>query len=78
MVSFVLPDRPADCEPVGPLRIESLQHQLMESYRIEVPVFPWPREPSRLLRIACQCYNDLNQIEYLAEALRRLEPLDEH
>lgn len=74
MVSFVLPDRPADSEPVGPLRIEALQQQLMDTYRIEVPVFPWPREPSRLLRIACQCYNDLNQIEYLAEAFRRLEP----
>lgn len=72
IASFMLPDRTAKSDPVSPLGLEALQCRLYENYRIEVPVFAWPRSPERLLRIACQCYNDLEQYEYLAKALKEL------
>lgn len=37
---------------------------------IEVPVFPWPAPPKRLVRIAAQHYNTVADYERLAEALR--------
>jgi isopenicillin-N epimerase len=38
--------------------------------QIEVPVFPWPRPPKRVVRVACQHYNTVADYERLAEALR--------
>ena len=52
----------------------SLGDQLFYQDRIEVPVFPWPDERSRCVRMTAQMYNTLEDYEHLAEALaRRLE-----
>ena len=50
--------------PGGPL-----QDALLERFRIEVPVFPWPRPPGRLIRISAQVYNQESDYRKLAEAL---------
>ena len=49
--------------------IDPLQRALFERHRIEVPVFPWPGPPRRLVRISAQAWR---AAEYaaLAEALR--------
>jgi isopenicillin-N epimerase len=53
--------------------ITPLQEALFSSYKIEVPVFVYPRHnPQLCLRIACQAYNDISQIEYLAESVRQI------
>lgn len=49
--------------------MDPLQEALMAGFAIEVPVFPWPRPPQRLLRIAAQVYNSMGQFRRLAEAL---------
>ncbi len=53
--------------------ITPLQEELFSKYKIEVPVFVYPRnDPKLCLRIACQAYNDISQIEYLAESVKTI------
>jgi isopenicillin-N epimerase len=47
-----------------------LQDTLLTKFGIEVPIVPFPQEPSRLVRISAQIYNSLEQYEYLAQCLR--------
>jgi len=51
---------------------EPLQDALLEQYRIEVPIAPWPYAPKRVLRISAQLYNEVSDYEKLAEALQKL------
>jgi isopenicillin-N epimerase len=60
LASLPLPDA-EDC---------SLQDQLLTKFQIEVPVFPWPTPPKRLIRISANLYNTLADYEQLAHALR--------
>jgi isopenicillin-N epimerase len=59
---------------------DPLQDQLFEKFRIEVPVWWWPREPHsarerlRLLRISAALYNRPEQYHELAVGLRQLMP----
>jgi len=51
--------------------ISPIWHRLRTEFRIEVPVLPWNRNnPRLLLRISAQCYNSIEQYEYLASALK--------
>jgi isopenicillin-N epimerase len=58
--------------PSSPLYADPLQQTLLERWRIEVPVAPWPAPPARLVRISAQIYNAITQYELLASALRAL------
>ncbi len=58
--------------PVGPFDTDPLQRKLYERYRIEVPVFPFPNHPHRMLRLSAHVYNDLSDYECLADALAQL------
>lgn len=71
LVALPLPPAPGKSAAV-PLAgsPDPLQARLYDHYRIEVPVFPGPVPGSRLLRISLQAYNDITQIERLANALR--------
>lgn len=53
-----------------PLYLDPWQDRLMEQYKIEVPIIPWPSPPKRLLRISAQLYNSVGQYQKLADALR--------
>ncbi len=68
LASLPLPDARHALEP--PLFLDELQRTLLERHRIEVPVFPWPAEPRRLLRLSAQLYNSVAQYEYLAAVLQ--------
>jgi isopenicillin-N epimerase len=48
---------------------DPLGRRLLHDHRIQVPVFPWPRWPQRLLRISAAPYNDLDQYRALIAAL---------
>lgn len=52
--------------------LDPLQDRLFEEHRIEVPVFAWPGEGKRLIRIAAQRYNRRSDYERLAAALTKL------
>jgi isopenicillin-N epimerase len=56
----------------SPLYADPLQRELLERWKIEVPVIPWPKPPDRLLRISAQIYNRPDQYKKLAEALHDL------
>ena len=56
----------------SPLYADPLQDRLLEQFRIEVPVIPWPAPPKRLIRISGQVYNRDGDYEKLAHALRML------
>jgi isopenicillin-N epimerase len=47
-----------------------LQKQLLQKYRIEVPVMIFPAPPRQLVRIAAQLYNTEAQFARLAAALK--------
>jgi isopenicillin-N epimerase len=68
-----VPLPPGGIDPdLRPDWLDPLQQQLVERYRIEVPVFTWPAPPARLVRISAQLYNELQQYERLARTLREL------
>jgi isopenicillin-N epimerase len=52
--------------------IDPLQDVLIERYGIEVPVFPWPAHPRRLVRVSAHLYNTRADYERLATALGTL------
>jgi isopenicillin-N epimerase len=64
---------------LSPLDADPIQLELMERYRIQVPVLPWPTPwtpgfaadmpRQRLVRISAYLYNDPAEYELLAEAL---------
>ncbi|HOC44425.1 MAG TPA: aminotransferase class V-fold PLP-dependent enzyme [Thermoanaerobaculales bacterium] len=62
----------AGAEPASALYTDPLQAALLERWRIEVPVIPWPAPPGRLVRISAQLYNSLEQYRLLGRALAEL------
>jgi isopenicillin-N epimerase len=48
---------------------DPLSDELFERFRIEVPVFPFPTPPARLLRLSAQAYNTPQEYAALARAL---------
>ena len=71
LAAVPLPDGAPD--PLSsPLYTDPLQATLLERWRIEVPIAPWPAPPQRLVRVSGQIYNSKEQYELLASALREL------
>jgi isopenicillin-N epimerase len=54
--------------------LDPLRNRLFREHGFEVPVFPWPAPPKRLLRISAQLYNSLPQYEKLAAVLKQIFP----
>src|SRR6266404_5652328 len=71
LAAVPLPDG-ADAPLRSPLYVDPLQDVLLERYRIEVPIVPWPAPPKRLVRVSCQAYNARDDYERLATALREV------
>jgi isopenicillin-N epimerase len=49
---------------------ERLHARLYEKHRVQVPIFPWPRPPERLVRVSAHLYNGVDQYARLAGALK--------
>jgi len=62
----------SDASPASPLYADPLQQELLDRWKIEVPVIPWPAPPRRLIRISAQLYNGTEQYDSLATALGEL------
>jgi isopenicillin-N epimerase len=71
MATFPLP-APATTAQVDYKGFDPLQDHLFYRYNIEIPVWNWSSPPSRLIRIAVQLYNSLDQYRYFASALAEL------
>lgn len=63
-----LPDRVGSASEA--LDLDPLHVALFERHRIEIPVFPWPASPRRLIRLSAQLYNRREQYERLGAVLR--------
>ena len=72
LAALPLPDGATADPPASPLAGDPLQAELLERYRVEIPVIPWPAPPHRLLRLSAQAYNGLEDYRILAGALRDL------
>lgn len=48
---------------------DPLQEKLYRDCNIEIPVWDWSSPPSRLIRIAVQLYNSMDQYRYFAQCL---------
>lgn len=70
MAAMPLPDGNATSAPS--MYGDALQDSLLDQFKIEVPIVPWPHTPKRILRISAQLYNEESDYERLADALRRL------
>jgi len=51
---------------------DPLQEMLYSKFSIEIPVWDWSSPPSKLIRIAVQLYNSMDQYRYFAAALNEL------
>ncbi|MGI9241202.1 MAG: aminotransferase class V-fold PLP-dependent enzyme [Verrucomicrobiales bacterium] len=73
LVTLPIPDSAADASPPAiPLYVDPLQDVLLEKYQVELPIFPWPKFPQRVLRVSAQAYNSSPQYVRLALALKEL------
>ena len=72
LAAMPLSDAETTEPPRSPLYLDPLQEELLDKFRIEVPVIPWPRPPRRVLRISAQVYNSRGQYEALARALKEV------
>jgi isopenicillin-N epimerase len=68
LASVALPDLVA----TGP---DPLQCALFDRHRLEVPIFPWPASPKRLLRVSAAVYNTSADCQALQRALACELPL---
>lgn len=70
MAALPLPDGNATAAPS--LYGDPLQDVLLEEFKIEVPIVPWPHPPKRVLRVSAQLYNEAREYVYLADSLKSL------
>jgi isopenicillin-N epimerase len=66
-----LPGLPAP-DATSALDLDPLHDALFRDHGIEVPVLTCPAHPGRLVRISAQAYNEIEDYERLAAALRAL------
>ena len=71
MATIPLPDGAGDVV-VSPLDSDPLHYELFERFRIEIPVWPWPHSPKRILRLSAYLYNSIDDYKKLAQALETL------
>jgi isopenicillin-N epimerase len=70
MAALPLPDAPPSAKATpSDWGDEDVLGDRLRRRRIEVPVFPWPRSPSRVIRVSAQLYNRIEDYQRLAEAL---------
>jgi isopenicillin-N epimerase len=79
LATIPLPSMPSDRAAKLASRVsrfgfhDALQDALLVNHRIQVPIWsvggPWPGAGTRVIRIAAQLYNSIQQFEYLARAL---------
>jgi len=70
MTAFPLPPS-SDETPVSAFGTDPLQVKLIENHHVEIPIFPWPAAPERVLRVSAQLYNDENDLEALVAGLAK-------
>jgi isopenicillin-N epimerase len=74
MASLPVPPLPGlpPSQAASALAVDPLHDALFRDHAIEVPVLTCPAHPERLVRISAQAYNEIEDYERLAHALRAL------
>ncbi len=71
LASIPLPDAPPGGPPTtSSLYADPIQMRMVEQYRVQVPIIPWPAPPHRLVRLSAQLYNTKTQYDRLGAALK--------
>ena len=65
---------PSSNRTVSPIFGTEFQRLLLDQFRIEVPIIPWPNSSDRLLRISAALHNDSDDYIVLANALGKALP----
>ncbi len=65
LAPILLPDGDGEVDWI----LDPLSRELWDDHRIEVPVFPFPKAPKRMLRVSAHLYNAPGDYERLAEIL---------
>ncbi len=68
LAALPLPDGAPE-RPPGALYGDPLHRTLLDEHHVEVPVFPWPAPPRRLIRVSAYLYNTIEDYQRLADAL---------
>jgi len=76
LATVILPDKEQTAQ--SPTEVDALEAGLSADYGIDAPIFAFPSEPQRLLRVSAQIYNTKAEYELLATALRELLPGKPH
>ncbi len=69
IASTPIPDGAGE-PPDSPLYSDPLQRVMLEEFRVEAPIVPWPAPPRRVIRLSAALYNDEGEYDLLARALR--------
>lgn len=66
-----LPDTPKlrELSAIKPRYHHALQERLLDRWRIQVPIIPFPTADRAMVRVSAAVHNSIAQAEYLAEAL---------
>lgn len=72
IASFMLPDSDEPQESVG--GNDPLHFALQDRFRVQIPVFPWPAPPHRIIRLSAHLHNRPSDYDRLIDALRALLP----
>jgi isopenicillin-N epimerase len=75
MASVPLPvvaEEDGAAQAAGPPPLDPLQEALFTRFGVEVPVFPWPRPPHRILRVSTPLYVTAEDVGRLVAALGEL------
>ncbi len=70
MAAVPVPDRRASERGVWGVYPDPLQERLLDRWRVQVPINPFPAAPRRWVRVSAHLYNTMEQYEYLAKALK--------
>jgi isopenicillin-N epimerase len=69
----------------SPLDTDPLQQHLIDKYRVEVPIGPWPvpaaesaSQPRRLIRVSSALHNGPDDVERLVVALKTIATSEQH
>ncbi|MGC6417936.1 MAG: aminotransferase class V-fold PLP-dependent enzyme [Bradymonadia bacterium] len=58
-------------DTLSPLYGSAFQKRLLDKYKIEVPVIPWPDSNARLIRVSAALHNSIEDYAKLADALEK-------
>ena len=71
MASIPIHDAKKASKPTSAFYGDLLQERMFDQYQVEVPIIPWPKSPTRIVRSSAPAYNLMEDYRMLAQAFYR-------